>query len=90
MNESSALIVKVFSGALSDYLGQRKGLAVFGYALGAFTKPLVAIASGSGLLIAARLIDRIGKGMAMSFLCESSLDNDVSIDLHQVNDRKIL
>ncbi|MEJ2554015.1 MAG: MFS transporter, partial [Gammaproteobacteria bacterium] len=32
--ESTALIVKVFSGALSDYLGRRKALAVFGYALG--------------------------------------------------------
>jgi len=33
--ESTALIVKVFSGVLSDYIGKRKGLAVFGYALGA-------------------------------------------------------
>ena len=61
--ESTALIVKVFSGALSDYLGKRKGLALFGYALGAFTKPLFAIASGSGMVIAARLIDRVGKGI---------------------------
>ena len=61
--ESTALIVKVFSGALSDYLGKRKGLALFGYALGALTKPLFAIASGSGLVIAARLIDRVGKGI---------------------------
>ena len=37
--ESTALIAKVFSGALSDYLGRRKGLAVLGYALGALTKP---------------------------------------------------
>ncbi|MES2190156.1 MAG: MFS transporter [Pseudomonadota bacterium] len=61
--ESTALIVKVFSGALSDYLGKRKGLALFGYALGAFTKPLFAIAGGAGLVIAARLIDRVGKGI---------------------------
>jgi MFS family permease len=61
--ESTALIVKVFSGALSDYLGKRKGLALFGYALGAFAKPLFAIASGVGLVIAARLIDRVGKGI---------------------------
>lgn len=38
--ESLALTVKVFSGALSDYLGRRKALAAFGYALGAMTKPL--------------------------------------------------
>ena len=61
--EATALIVKVFSGALSDYLGKRKGLALLGYGLGAFTKPLFAIASGAGLIVAARLIDRVGKGI---------------------------
>jgi len=61
--ESTALIVKVFSGALSDYLGRRKGLAVIGYALGAFTKPLFAIATGTGLVVTARLLDRVGKGI---------------------------
>lgn len=61
--ESLALIVKVFSGTLSDYWGKRKGLAVFGYALGAFTKPLFALASGVGLVLTARLLDRVGKGV---------------------------
>jgi MFS family permease len=61
--ESTALIVKVFSGTLSDYLGKRKGLAVLGYALGAFTKPLFAIAPGIGLVLTARLLDRVGKGI---------------------------
>jgi len=61
--ESTALIVKVFSGTLSDYLGKRKGLAVVGYALGAFTKPLFAIAPGMGLVLTARLLDRVGKGI---------------------------
>lgn len=61
--ESTALIVKVFSGAISDYLGKRKGLVVFGYALGALTKPLFAIASSTGLVLTARLLDRMGKGI---------------------------
>jgi MFS family permease len=61
--ESLALVVKVFSGTLSDYLGKRKGLAVFGYALGAFTKPLFAVASGINLVLTARLLDRVGKGV---------------------------
>ena len=61
--ESTALITKVFSGVLSDWLGRRKGLTVFGYALGAFSKPLFAIASGAGMVLAARFIDRIGKGI---------------------------
>ncbi len=61
--ESTALIVKVFSGALSDYIGRRKGLAVFGYALGALTKPLFALASSTGIVLTARLLDRVGKGL---------------------------
>jgi MFS family permease len=61
--ESTALIVKVFSGALSDYLGRRKGLALLGYGLGALSKPLFALAPGIGLLVTARLIDRVGKGI---------------------------
>lgn len=61
--EGTALIVKVFSGAISDYWGKRKPLAVLGYGLGALSKPLFALASGAGLVVAARLIDRVGKGI---------------------------
>ena len=61
--ESTALIVKVFSGVLSDYLGRRKGLALFGYALGAVTKPLFALAPTIGVVLTARLLDRVGKGI---------------------------
>ena len=61
--EATALIVKVFSGVLSDYLGKRKSLAVTGYALGALTKPLFALSTGWGLVIAARFVDRVGKGI---------------------------
>ncbi len=61
--EATALLVKVFSGALSDYLGKRKVLAVFGYALGALTKPMFALASGLGMAFSARFLDRVGKGI---------------------------
>lgn len=61
--ESTALIVKVFSGVLSDYLGKRKGLALAGYALGALAKPLFALAPGVGIVLTARLLDRVGKGV---------------------------
>ncbi len=61
--ESTALIVKVFSGVLSDYLGKRKALALFGYGLGALTKPLFAIAPNIGVVLTARLLDRFGKGV---------------------------
>ena len=61
--EATALIIKVFSGVLSDYLGKRKGLALLGYGLGALSKPLFALASGAGLVFGARMIDRVGKGI---------------------------
>lgn len=61
--ESTALVVKVFSGVLSDYWGKRKGLALLGYALGALTKPLFALAPTAGVVLGARLIDRVGKGI---------------------------
>ena len=61
--EATALIVKVFSGVLSDYLGKRKGLAVFGYGLAALSKPLFALATSTGLVLTARLLDRAGKGI---------------------------
>lgn len=61
--EATALIVKVFSGTLSDYLGKRKGLAVLGYALGALAKPLFALAPTVGAVLTARLLDRVGKGI---------------------------
>ncbi|MBW8471446.1 MAG: MFS transporter [Thiobacillus sp.] len=61
--EATALIVKVFSGVLSDRWGKRKWLAVFGYALGALTKPLFALAPGIGTVLTARLLDRVGKGV---------------------------
>lgn len=61
--EATALIIKVFSGVLSDYLGKRKGLAMLGYGLGALSKPLFAMAGSSGMVFSARMIDRVGKGV---------------------------
>ena len=61
--EATALMLKVFSGVISDYVGKRKGLALLGYGLGALSKPLFAIAPTSGMVFSARMIDRIGKGI---------------------------
>lgn len=61
--EATALITKVFSGFLSDRLGKRKALAVMGYSIGTLTKPLFAMAGGIGLVLTARFLDRIGKGI---------------------------
>lgn len=61
--ESAALIVRVFSGAISDYFGRRKGLTVLGYGLGALSKPIFAMALSVHWVLAARFMDRIGKGI---------------------------
>lgn len=61
--EATALIVKVFSGALSDYLGKRKGLLLLGYGLAALSKPLFPLAQSAAPVFGARLLDRIGKGI---------------------------
>lgn len=61
--ESTAMMVKIFSGLLSDYLGHRKWIAVAGYALGALSKPWFAIATSAETILSARFMDRIGKGI---------------------------
>ena len=61
--EATALIVRIFSGALSDRLGNRKWLTALGYGLAAFTKPIFPLAPSVAWLFAARFIDRIGKGI---------------------------
>ena len=61
--EATAMIVKIFSGALSDWLGKRKLLAAIGYGLAAFTKPVFPLATGLGWIVTARFVDRIGKGI---------------------------
>ncbi len=61
--EALAQITKVFSGTLSDRLGQRKLLTVVGYGLAAVTKPLFALAPSPAWVFAARGLDRVGKGI---------------------------
>lgn len=61
--ESTTLIVKMFSGAISDWLGRRKLLAALGYGLAALSKPAFPLAGSVGLVVAARFVDRIGKGI---------------------------
>jgi len=61
--EGAAAITKVFSGAISDYCGKRKLLAVLGYTLSAITKAIFPLATTIGLVFGARFVDRIGKGI---------------------------
>ncbi len=61
--EAIALVVKVFSGVLSDAVGRRKPLVLAGYGLAALTKPVFALAPSLGWIVAARFADRVGKGI---------------------------
>src|SRR5437660_8701216 len=61
--EATASMTRIFSGALSDRFGKRKVLAALGYGLAALSKPLFPLAPNVGWIIAARFIDRFGKGI---------------------------
>ena len=61
--EATAAVTKVFSGALSDYLGERKWLTALGYGLAALSKPIFPLAPSIAWVTAARFIDRVGKGI---------------------------
>jgi MFS family permease len=61
--EATAAITKVFSGVISDRMGRRKPLLLFGYGLAAFTKPVFPLAASIGWVFAARFVDRVGKGI---------------------------
>jgi MFS family permease len=61
--ESTASIVKIFSGYISDRMRRRKPLILIGYALSAISKPVFPLAGGLTLVLGARFADRIGKGI---------------------------
>jgi len=61
--ESTASILKIVSGYVSDRFGKRKPLAYSGYALAAIAKPLLAFATAWQQVLVIRFIDRLGKGV---------------------------
>ena len=61
--EATASIAKIFSGVISDWVGRRKPLVLIGYGMAALTKPIFPLAHSMGWVMAARFIDRIGKGI---------------------------
>ena len=64
--EGTASLLKVLSGWLSDRLGRRKGLAVFGYSLSTLVKPFLYFATTWGAAAGVRFVDRVGKGIRTS------------------------
>ncbi|WP_237884512.1 MFS transporter [Pseudomonas sp. PGPR40] len=61
--EATAMLTKIFSGAISDFIGRRKGLLLMGYGLAALSKPLFPLAHSVDVVFTARFLDRIGKGI---------------------------
>ena len=64
--ESTASLLKIVSGWMSDRLKHRKPFVVAGYALSAISKPLLALAGSWHLVLGSRIVDRIGKGIRTS------------------------
>jgi len=63
IGEATASVTRLFSGVVSDWLGRRKPLVLAGYGMAAATKPMFPLASGATDVLAARVLDRIGKGI---------------------------
>ena len=90
--ETTASLLKIFFGALSDRFGKRKPFAVVGYALSAFTKPLLYFASAWGWVLGVRMADRIGKGVRTAprdALIADSIDDTqrgLAFGLHRASD----
>jgi len=61
--ETTSSLLKVYSGALSDKLRQRKWLAVAGYALSTIAKPFLYFANSWEWVLGIRFLDRAGKGI---------------------------
>lgn len=61
--ETTAGLVKMFSGWLSDKLGRRKPMMLLGYSLSTLSRPLLALATGWGMVLGSRFVDRFGKGV---------------------------
>jgi MFS family permease len=64
--EATASLLKLFSGWVSDRIGKRKSLVVFGYTLSTLTRPLVAAATAGWHVLLIRFLDRVGKGIRTS------------------------
>ena len=61
--ESATSLIKIVSGVASDWIGRRKPLVVFGYTLSAVIKTVFPVAGTASAVLAARVIDRLGKGI---------------------------
>jgi MFS family permease len=90
--ETTASLVKILSGALSDKLGKRKWLTVAGYSLSTVAKPFLYFANAWGWVLGVRFADRVGKGIRTAprdALIADSIDKDqrgLAFGLHRAGD----
>jgi MFS family permease len=90
--ETTASLMKIYSGALSDRLGTRKWITVVGYALSACAKPFLYFANTWSLVLAVRVSDRLGKGIRTAprdALVADSIDEErrgLAFGLHRAGD----
>jgi MFS family permease len=63
MAEAANSLVKIFSGAASDWIGRRKPIVIFGYTLSAVIKTLFPLAENLSTVLTTRVVDRLGKGI---------------------------
>jgi MFS family permease len=90
--ETTASLLKVFSGWLSDRLGDRKWLTVAGYSLSTLAKPFLYVANTWGAVLAVRFADRVGKGVRTAprdALVADSIDEKrrgLAFGLHRAGD----
>jgi MFS family permease len=61
--EATASLLKLFSGVIADRFGKNKLLMGFGYGISTASRPILALASGWGMVFLARFTDRAGKGI---------------------------
>lgn len=61
--ETTASLVKIYSGVFSDRIGKRKPLTISGYLLSTLAKPFLYLATSWGWVLGVRFVDRIGKGI---------------------------
>lgn len=90
--ETTASIMKIFSGGLSDKLGKRKSLAVLGYVLSSLSKPLLYFAGSWPVVLGVRFSDRLGKGIrtapkeALLSQSVSKEDRGLAFGVHRAGD----
>ncbi len=61
--EATASLLKTYSGSWSDSIAKRKPFIIIGYALGAISKPFIGLSATWMHVLAARALDRTGKGL---------------------------